>query len=144
MYPCLLPRPELGAILERGLAGKSVPSVHSQYITIIWTIQHRVSISLLRVGKNSLYEACHLLRKRAFNFHPSFSSSDLQKDHLEIMSADFWAGYLSGAAGILIGNPLDLVKVRLQAGECSTTPDRAPLSASQQRSFSSLLRGRFL
>lgn len=32
------------------------------------------------------------------------------------MSADFWAGYISGAAGILIGNPLDLVKVRLQAG----------------------------
>ncbi|KAF1985868.1 mitochondrial carrier protein-like protein [Aulographum hederae CBS 113979] len=32
------------------------------------------------------------------------------------MSADFWAGYLSGAAGILIGNPLDLIKTRLQAG----------------------------
>ncbi len=32
------------------------------------------------------------------------------------MSADFWAGYVSGAAGILIGNPLDLLKVRLQAG----------------------------
>ncbi|KAI9779977.1 MAG: hypothetical protein M1816_003292 [Peltula sp. TS41687] len=32
------------------------------------------------------------------------------------MSLDFWAGYISGAAGILIGNPLDLVKVRLQAG----------------------------
>ncbi|CAK7242490.1 MAG: hypothetical protein STHCBS139747_003985 [Sporothrix thermara] len=32
------------------------------------------------------------------------------------MSADFWAGYISGAAGILIGNPLDLVKVRVQAG----------------------------
>ncbi|KAI5863599.1 solute carrier family 25 member 45 [Durotheca rogersii] len=31
------------------------------------------------------------------------------------MSADFWAGYLSGAVGILIGNPLDLLKVRLQA-----------------------------
>jgi solute carrier family 25 carnitine/acylcarnitine transporter 20/29 len=32
------------------------------------------------------------------------------------MSTDFWAGYISGAAGILIGNPLDLIKVRLQAG----------------------------
>ncbi|KZF21842.1 mitochondrial carrier protein [Xylona heveae TC161] len=32
------------------------------------------------------------------------------------MSADFWAGYISGAAGIIIGNPLDLVKVRQQAG----------------------------
>ncbi|KAJ4992329.1 hypothetical protein SVAN01_02038 [Stagonosporopsis vannaccii] len=32
------------------------------------------------------------------------------------MSADFWAGYISGAVGIIIGNPLDLVKTRLQAG----------------------------
>lgn len=31
------------------------------------------------------------------------------------MSADFWAGYISGAVGIVIGNPLDLIKVRLQA-----------------------------
>ncbi|KAK8154790.1 solute carrier family 25 protein [Phyllosticta citrichinensis] len=37
------------------------------------------------------------------------------------MSADFWAGYLSGAAGILIGNPLDLVKTRLQAGPAAPT-----------------------
>ncbi|RKU41187.1 hypothetical protein DL546_001455 [Coniochaeta pulveracea] len=36
------------------------------------------------------------------------------------MSADFWAGYISGAVGILIGNPLDLIKVRLQAS--SSTP----------------------
>ncbi|OLN87641.1 Mitochondrial basic amino acids transporter [Colletotrichum chlorophyti] len=35
------------------------------------------------------------------------------------MSADFWAGYISGAVGIIIGNPLDLLKVRLQA---RTTP----------------------
>lgn len=32
------------------------------------------------------------------------------------MSADFWAGYVSGAIGILVGNPLDLIKTRLQAG----------------------------
>lgn len=32
------------------------------------------------------------------------------------MSADFWAGYVSGAAGIIIGNPLDLIKTRVQAG----------------------------
>ena len=32
------------------------------------------------------------------------------------MSADFLAGYLSGALGIVIGNPLDVLKVRLQAG----------------------------
>jgi solute carrier family 25 carnitine/acylcarnitine transporter 20/29 len=31
------------------------------------------------------------------------------------MSADFWAGYIAGAAGIIIGNPLDLIKTRLQA-----------------------------
>ncbi|KAH6647172.1 mitochondrial carrier domain-containing protein [Truncatella angustata] len=31
------------------------------------------------------------------------------------MSADFWAGYVSGAIGILVGNPLDILKVRLQA-----------------------------
>ena len=37
------------------------------------------------------------------------------------MSADFWAGYVSGAAGILIGNPLDLIKVRLQAGRGTVT-----------------------
>lgn len=30
------------------------------------------------------------------------------------MSADFWAGYVSGAAGIIIGNPLDIIKVNLQ------------------------------
>ncbi|KJZ75647.1 hypothetical protein HIM_04804 [Hirsutella minnesotensis 3608] len=33
------------------------------------------------------------------------------------MAAEFWAGYFSGAAGIIIGNPLDVVKVRLQAGQ---------------------------
>jgi solute carrier family 25 (mitochondrial carnitine/acylcarnitine transporter), member 20/29 len=31
------------------------------------------------------------------------------------MSADFWAGYLSGAVGIIVGNPLDVIKVRVQA-----------------------------
>jgi solute carrier family 25 (mitochondrial carnitine/acylcarnitine transporter), member 20/29 len=32
------------------------------------------------------------------------------------MSADFWAGYVSGAVGIAVGNPLDILKTRLQAG----------------------------
>ncbi|KAG6054862.1 hypothetical protein E4U32_006641 [Claviceps aff. humidiphila group G2b] len=32
------------------------------------------------------------------------------------MSTDFWAGYFSGSVGILVGNPWDLAKVRLQAG----------------------------
>ncbi|KAG5942432.1 hypothetical protein E4U53_007252 [Claviceps sorghi] len=36
------------------------------------------------------------------------------------MSTDFWAGYISGAVGILVGNPLDIVKVRLQAGLAAT------------------------
>ncbi|RMD44667.1 hypothetical protein DV735_g254, partial [Chaetothyriales sp. CBS 134920] len=31
------------------------------------------------------------------------------------MSADFWASYLSGALGILIGNHLDVIKVQYQA-----------------------------
>lgn len=31
------------------------------------------------------------------------------------MSADFWSGYVSGAIGIIVGNPLDLIKTRLQA-----------------------------
>ncbi|PNS20567.1 Solute carrier family 25 member 45 [Sphaceloma murrayae] len=46
------------------------------------------------------------------------------------MSADFWAGYLSGAAGIIIGNPLDLVKTRLQAGTASTLLPSSPVPPS--------------
>ncbi|QIW95995.1 hypothetical protein AMS68_001513 [Peltaster fructicola] len=42
------------------------------------------------------------------------------------MSADFVAGYVSGAVGIVIGNPLDLLKTRIQAG-----PTR-PLLNSQE------------
>ncbi|RGP71828.1 hypothetical protein FLONG3_6942 [Fusarium longipes] len=38
-----------------------------------------------------------------------------------VMSADFWAGYLSGAVGIIIGNPLDVVKVRRQVQQASPT-----------------------
>ena len=44
------------------------------------------------------------------------------------MAADFWAGYLSGALGIVVGNPLDLIKVRLQAHNGATTA--APLKAT--------------
>jgi solute carrier family 25 carnitine/acylcarnitine transporter 20/29 len=43
------------------------------------------------------------------------------------MSADFWAGYISGAAGIILGNPLDVLKVRLQAG-ITTPASRSPLT----------------
>lgn len=65
------------------------------------------------------------------------------------MSADFWAGYISGAVGIIIGNPLDILKVRLQA-RSSTIADAIPrivptasspgsLSSSTPTSPSSLL-----
>lgn len=53
------------------------------------------------------------------------------------MSADFWAGYISGAAGILIGNPLDLIKVRLQARDAIA----AQTFARQFESKSSLIAG---
>lgn len=56
------------------------------------------------------------------------------------MSADFWAGYISGAAGIIIGNPLDLIKVRLQAGASITAS--SPSSYTKQfPSAGSLVRG---
>lgn len=50
------------------------------------------------------------------------------------MSADFWAGYLSGAIGIVVGNPLDIVKVKLQVGA-------APAPTADVQSTTSFLRG---
>lgn len=41
------------------------------------------------------------------------------------MSTDFWAGYASGIAGIIIGNPLDLIKVRLQARRAASVHSHA-------------------
>jgi solute carrier family 25 carnitine/acylcarnitine transporter 20/29 len=55
-----------------------------------------------------------------------------------MMSADFWAGYISGAAGILIGNPLDLIKVRVQAGRIPSTSTATPVYFSNA---GSLIRG---
>ncbi|KAE8355382.1 mitochondrial carrier domain-containing protein [Aspergillus coremiiformis] len=58
------------------------------------------------------------------------------------MSSDFWAGYLSGAIGIIIGNPLDLIKVRLQANraaDAAVTYTHQHLSRFE--SVTSLLRG---
>ncbi|TEY78803.1 hypothetical protein BOTCAL_0045g00190 [Botryotinia calthae] len=43
------------------------------------------------------------------------------------MSADFWAGYISGAISIIIGNPLDLLKVRLQASSSSRVNGHSPI-----------------
>src|SRR5690349_2900797 len=58
------------------------------------------------------------------------------------MSADFWAGYLSGAVGILIGNPLDLIKVRLQSSaQVSIIATHPSTYVSQFTSTSSLVRG---
>lgn len=61
------------------------------------------------------------------------------------MAADFWAGYLSGAAGILIGNPLDLVKTRLQAGSAVSNPEATSSPHNIKSHFDrrgTLVRGR--
>lgn len=61
------------------------------------------------------------------------------------MSADFWAGYISGAVGILIGNPLDLIKVRLQASSSPVPPPTGPstATAAAHASPNAALRGYF-
>ncbi|EDN08764.1 predicted protein [Histoplasma mississippiense (nom. inval.)] len=58
------------------------------------------------------------------------------------MSNDFWAGYLSGAIGIVIGNPLDLLKTRLQAGQAATRSLRSSQGfRSHFDTVGSLVRG---
>lgn len=62
------------------------------------------------------------------------------------MAADFWAGYLSGAIGIVIGNPLDLIKTRIQAGPgTASTATHHPSThlpwTSQFERLSALARG---
>ncbi|KAF2174143.1 hypothetical protein M409DRAFT_49012 [Zasmidium cellare ATCC 36951] len=47
------------------------------------------------------------------------------------MSADFWSGYVSGAVGILVGNPLDIFKTKLQAGSIHSPPQTTTTTASQ-------------
>ncbi|KAI9712417.1 MAG: hypothetical protein M1820_001630 [Bogoriella megaspora] len=56
---------------------------------------------------------------------------------------DFWAGYVSGAAGILIGNPLDILKTRLQAGWQSTSQHKqvGVYNSDSKRFSAPLLRG---
>ncbi|KAJ9492451.1 hypothetical protein VN97_g778 [Penicillium thymicola] len=55
------------------------------------------------------------------------------------MAADFWAGYISGAIGIIIGNPLDVIKVQLQAGNAHADVSSAQLSRFERTS--TLVRG---
>jgi len=65
------------------------------------------------------------------------------------MSADFWAGYVSGAISIAVGNPLDILKTKLQAGtQTASTPlGNAPLppdetvGVKRARPWTSALRG---
>ena len=59
------------------------------------------------------------------------------------MSADFWAGYISGAVGIVVGNPLDLIKVRIQAG-LPLLPAADAVRSSRWRDFGTLVRGELL
>lgn len=54
---------------------------------------------------------------------------------------DFWAGYISGAVGICIGNPLDIVKVRLQAGRYASL---FPVDPSKRRNQVAFLKGKAL
>ncbi|KIW28189.1 uncharacterized protein PV07_07870 [Cladophialophora immunda] len=59
------------------------------------------------------------------------------------MSADFWASYISGALGILVGNRLDVLKVAAQAGTSGVLADSTvqPESDRQLRRFTALFRG---
>jgi solute carrier family 25 (mitochondrial carnitine/acylcarnitine transporter), member 20/29 len=54
------------------------------------------------------------------------------------MPSDFWAGYISGAVGICVGNPLDVIKVQLQAGHRLSIVSPNP---SQFRTPNNLLKG---
>lgn len=51
------------------------------------------------------------------------------------MSADFWAGYFSGAVGIAVGNPLDILKTRLQAGSSKSSALPSNVSAPAVPTF---------
>jgi solute carrier family 25 carnitine/acylcarnitine transporter 20/29 len=56
---------------------------------------------------------------------------------------DFWAGYLSGAIGIVVGNPLDILKVRIQSSNSRSGQDANVHAHSQHASPSrrALLKG---
>ena len=57
------------------------------------------------------------------------------------MSADFWASYISGAAGILIGNRLDVLKVNAQTGTSIDQSIGTLESRDAVKKFTALFRG---
>lgn len=57
------------------------------------------------------------------------------------MSADFWASYVSGALGILIGNRLDVLKVKAQTSTGSTSPAQIQEQGTNVQRFTALFRG---
>jgi solute carrier family 25 carnitine/acylcarnitine transporter 20/29 len=59
------------------------------------------------------------------------------------MSADFWAGYISGAVGVLIGNPLDIVKVQLQSGLSASLVTQSRSLLLKHIDYVQLTRGRY-
>jgi len=66
-----------------------------------------------------------------------------QTIHWGDMSADFWASYVSGAIGILIGNQLDVLKVRAQARTVvvESAGTVAPEQGTAGQRFTTLFRG---
>jgi len=57
------------------------------------------------------------------------------------MSADFWASYISGAMSILIGNRLDVLKVRAQASTVSHVSIASLEQSTSLQKFTALFRG---
>lgn len=57
------------------------------------------------------------------------------------MSADFWASYVSGGLGILIGNRLDVLKVNAQTSNGNTPAARIQEPGTGVQRFTALFRG---
>lgn len=57
------------------------------------------------------------------------------------MSADFWASYVSGGLGILIGNRLDVLKVNAQTTNANKTPVQIQEPSIGVQKFTALFRG---
>lgn len=57
------------------------------------------------------------------------------------MSADFWASYVSGALGILVGNRLDVLKVKAQAATGAGIPVATIEPEHGIQKFTALFRG---